>query len=122
MRKCIPNEAIPDCYKYSKEAFEGKISAEDAIMKIHLKHNIKLGSAKDYPKLFKVLMTGEGSIWSLSNYCHDYFLNKIFEDYGNEQLKKSLSYFKVLVEKYEKQTGTLKRSKRVIYDKYSKLL
>lgn len=118
----IPNEVIPDCYKYAKEAFEGKITSEDATMKIHSELNITLGSAKDYPKLFKVLMTGEGSIWSLSNYCHEYYLNKISKDYGKEQLKKSLSYFKVLIEKYEKQTGTLKKSKRAIYDKYSKLL
>lgn len=122
MRNSIPNEAIPDCYKYAKDAFEGKISPEDATMKIHLKHDIKIGSAKDYPKLFKVLMTGEGSIWSLSDYCHDFFLKTIFEDYGKVQLKKSLSYFKVLIEKYEKQTGTLKKSKRAIYDKYNQLL
>jgi hypothetical protein len=122
MNNKIPNEAIPDCYKYSKEAFEGKITPEDARLKIHEKHGIKIGSAKDYPKLFKVLISGEGTIWSLSNYCHDYFINRIYIDYGKNQLKKTLKVFMFLIEKYEKQTGSIKKSKRAIYEKYSKLI
>lgn len=30
MRSKIPNEAIPDCYKYAKRALDGKITVGDA--------------------------------------------------------------------------------------------
>lgn len=89
----IPKTAIHDCYKYAKAGYDGKITADDATMKIHEKHAIKVGSAKDYPKLFKVLMTGEGSLWGLSCFTHDCFLDNIYKDYGKEQLGKSLKTF-----------------------------
>lgn len=44
----IPNEAIPICYEYAKEAFDGKITPEEARQKIHEELSINFGSAKDY--------------------------------------------------------------------------
>lgn len=118
----IPNEVIPDCYKYSKQAFEGNITSDEAAKKIHNLHNLKLGSAKDYPILFKILITGEGSMWSLSSYCYEYFIKKIHEDYGNEQLKKSLNTFMRLIKKYEGEKVGSKKLMRAIYEKYLKLV
>ena len=118
----IPNEVIPDCYKYSKLAFEGKTTADDAAQKIHKLHDVKLGSAKDYPLLFKILMTGEGSMWNLSSYCQEYFIKKIYEDYGKEQLKKSLITYMRLIKKYEGENLGSKKLMRTIYEKYKKFV
>ena len=118
----IPNEAIPDCYKYSKQAYEGKITADEATQKIHKIHGVKLGSAKDYPILFKILITGEGSMWSLSSYCYDCFIENIHKDYGTEQMKKSLDTFMRLIKKFEGGNVGSKKSMRVIYEKYKKLV
>ena len=117
----IPKESIPDCYKYAKATFEGKITADEATLKLHEKHAIKVGSAKDYPKLFKVLITGDGSLWSLSSYTYDCFLDNIYKDYGKAQLGKSLTTFMQLIKKYEGDKVGSKRKMRLVYEKWIKL-
>ena len=67
-------------------------------------------------------MTGEGSIWSLSSFTQNYFLESIYKDYGKEQLKKSLHTFMCLIKKYEGEKIGSKKSMRSIYEKYSKLI
>ena len=117
----ISEHSIPDCYKYSKQAFEGRITENDATMKIHEKQDIKVGSAKDYPKLFKVLMTGEGTIWSLSSFTYGYFLESIYKDYGKDQLGKSLNTFMSLIKKYEGDNVGSKKKMRLVYEKWIQL-
>lgn len=121
MRTKIPREAIPDCYKYAKAALEGKITEIDATMKIHEKHSIKLGSAKDYSKLLKVLVKGEGSLWSLNSFTYDCFLENIYRDYGKQQLAKSLNNFISLVKKYEGENIGSKKKMRTVYEKWIEL-
>ncbi|MFN4027241.1 MAG: hypothetical protein ACK4IZ_07345 [Flavobacterium sp.] len=118
----IPKESIPDCYKYAKAAYDGKITADEATFKIHEKHGIKVGSAKDYPKLFKVLISGEGSLWGLSSYTYDCFLDSIYKDYGKVQLDKSLNTLMHLIKKYEGDKVGSKRKMRLVYEKYIKLV
>jgi hypothetical protein len=118
----ISSELIPDCYIYSKQAFEGKISPNDARQKIHEELNINFGSAKDYYLYFNYLMTGNKPTWSLNRHTLGYFLGQIQEDYGDEQMKKSLLHFKKLIEKFEGKKVGSKKSMRAIYDKYMKLV
>ena len=118
----IPNEVITDCYKYSKQAFEGKITPNDARQKIHEELKINFGSAKDYYLYFNYLMTGNRPTWSLNKFTLDYFLRNILEDYkDSEQMKKSLFHFKKLIEKFEGDKVGTKKSMRAIYEKYLKL-
>ena len=114
----IPNDVIPDCYKFSKEAFENNLKSKDAAEKIRAKHQLKLSSSKDYFNYFKVLMTGSGSCRSLSVFTQEYFLKRILEDYGKEQMEKSLLHFKKLIEKFEGDKVGSKNSMRAIYEKY----
>jgi len=118
----IPNEVIPDCYNYAKQSFEGKITPNEARKKIHEELNINFGSAKDYSKLFKILMTDEGSIWSLNCFTLDYFIKNISKDYGKEQLKMTLKTFMRLIKSYEGTKVGSKKSMRAIYEKYSKTI
>lgn len=118
----IPKDAIPDCYKYSKEAFEGNLKSKDAAEKIHAKHHLKLSSSMDYFNYFKFLKTDSGTCRSLSLYTQEYFLKRIFEDYGKEQLKKSLVAFMKLIVKFEAGKEGSKKSMRVIYEKYNQLI
>lgn len=121
MKTKIPNEVIKDCYNYSKKAFEGKISKEEARLKIHKELHINYGSAKDYYLYYSYLITGEKPTWSLNKYTLEYFLREILKDYDNdyEQKKKTLENFKKLIEKFEKGKVGSKKSMRAIYEKYS---
>lgn len=118
----ILEKHIPYTYKESKRVFENKLSVKEAAENIHINTEIKITSSADYYYYFKYLMTGEGSCRELSKFTQEYYIEHIKNDYGKEQLQKTLKVFMFLIEKYEKQIGTLKKSKRTIYEKYSKLV
>ena len=118
----IPHSALPDCYKIAKQAFEGKITNESAQLKIHEELQINLTSAKDYPKLLRILLTDNGNIWGLSAFTYDVFLENILSDYGKEQLKKSVATYKRLIAYLENNGKPKKIKMRAVYEKYSKLI
>jgi hypothetical protein len=119
----IPNEVIPDCYKYAKQAFEGKISPSEARQKIHEELNINFGSARDYYLYYSYLLTGNKPTWPLNNYTLGYFLKHILKDYNDdiEQKKRTLLHFKKLIEKFEAQKGITMVAMRKIYEECLKL-
>ena len=120
----IPNDVIPDCYTYAKQAFEGKITANDARQKIHDELNINYGSARDYYLYYSYLITGKKPTWGLNTYTTKYFLENILVDNKNdvEQKRKTLFHFKKLIEKFEKGKVGSKKSMNIIYEKYSVLI
>lgn len=118
----IPNEVIPDAYKYAKQAFDENLLSNDFSNKLLSKHNIKMSSSKDYFYFYNYLMTGLGSCRILSSYTQEYFLKRIYEDYGKEQLQKCLKAFILLIAKFEGEKVGSKKSMRAIYDKYKKLV
>lgn len=122
--KRIPNDLIPNCYKFSKQAYEGKITIADAREKIHTELGINYGAAKDYYLYYSYLMTGEKPTWLLNSFTLEYFLKNILEDYNNayEQKHRTLRYFKELITKFEKGKIGSKKSMNAIYEKYIKLL
>ncbi len=120
----IPNAVIPDCYKYAKQAFDGKITVDDARQKIHEQLNINFGSARDYYLYFNYLITGEKPTWILNKFTLEYFLEHILKDNKDnlEQKKKTLLNFKKLIEKFEGEKVGSKKAMRAIYEKYSKTI
>lgn len=117
----IPNELIPDCYKYSKQAFDGIITQEEARLKIHKELDINFGSARDYYLYYSYLINGEKPTWSLNKFTLEYFLEHILKDNKDniEQKKKTLLHFKKLIEKLEGSKVGSRKSMRLIYEKYS---
>jgi|GEM_PF-2297994 len=120
----IPNEVIPYCYKFSKKAFEGKITKEIARLKIHEELGIKFSSARDYYLYYNYLITGEKPTWSLNVFTLEYFLEHILIDNKDniEQKKKSLLHFKKLIEKFEGEKKGSRKSMRAIYEKFNQLV
>ena len=60
-------------------------------------------------------------VLGLGNASTEYYLKRIAEDYGNEQFEKSLTAFKKLFEKLEKDNPGTKVAMRKIYEKYKTL-
>lgn len=118
----IPYTAIPQTYIESKKVFENKTTVEDAIKRLHANQYINKNSAKDYINYFKYLMTGSGSCRSLNKFTQEFYLKSIYEDYGKEQLKKSLVAFMKLIVKFEDKKVGSKKSMRAIYEKYNQLV
>ena len=120
----IPENIIPYTFKESKRVFENNLPVKEAAENIHKNCGVKITSAIDYAYYFRYLMTGNGSCRSLSKFTQEYFLKNILEDYknDNEQKKKTLLHFKKLIEKFEGEKVGSKKSMRVIYEKYIKLV
>ena len=119
----IPHEAIPDCYKYAKAAFDKKITPDEARQRIHDRLDINFGSAKDYYLYYHYLMTGTNPTWALNAFTTEYFLQGILEDHNNSMLhkKNTLFYFRKLITKLEAGNIGSKKSMWEIYEKYSKM-
>lgn len=118
----ISEELIPFTYQESKRVLENELSSKEAAENIHMKCGIKINSCADYYYYFKYLMTGEGSCRMLSTFTQNYYLEKIYEEYDKEQFKKSLDAFYNLIVKFEKQNNSNKKSMRLIYNDFSKLV
>ena len=118
----IPNEIIPIAYSTAKKVYEDKLTQKEA--KDYLSSNFKItyGSTGDYYVFFRYLIEGTGSFRKLNCPTMDYFLEKIYKDYGKEQLKISLIAFLNLIKYYEGLKKSESKSMRAIYDKYSKLI
>lgn len=114
----INSDFIPYTYEESKKVFEGSLLSSEAAENIFNNCGIKINSAKDYPQYFKYLMTGSGTCRNLNSFTQEYYLKQIREDYGVDQFRKSLSAYKPLIEKFEKQNSSIKHSMRKIYNKH----
>lgn len=118
----IPEKHIQYTYQESKRIFENDLSIKEGAENINKKCDIKVTSATDYGYYFRYLMTGEGSCRSLSKFTQGFYLEKILEEYGVEQMKMSLNHFKKLIEKFEGEKVGSKKAMRAIYEKYSKTI
>ncbi|HEY0046917.1 MAG TPA: hypothetical protein VGB44_09440 [Flavobacterium sp.] len=118
----IAEEHIPYTYKESKRIYEQGLSTKEAAENIFNTCGIKIGSAKDYPYYFRYLMTGSGSCRSLSSFTQEYYLKHILNDYGRDQLEKSLKFFITLIIKFERKNNLPKKAMRQIYEKYFEML
>ncbi len=118
----ISENLIPYTYKESKRVFENELSVKEAVENINKNCGIKINSCADYYYYFKYLITGEGSCRSLNKHTQKYYLQKIYGEYDNEQFKKSVSAFYSLIEKFERQNNSTKKSMRLIHEEFSKLV
>lgn len=118
----ISEELIPFTYQESKRVFANELSSKEAAENIHLKCGIKINSCADYYYYFKYLITAEGTCRMLNKYTQKYYLQMIYKEYDNEQFRKSLSAFYNLIEKFERQNNSSKKSMRLIHAEFSKLV
>lgn len=118
----ISQDQIPFTYQESKRVFEQKLSVKEAAENIHKNCDIKINSSADYYYYFKYLITGEGSCRMLNVFTQNYYLERINEDYDQEQFEKSLNAFYNLIVKFETQNNSNKKAMRLIYNNFSKLV
>ena len=65
---------------------------------------------------------GRGLTRTINTTATEYFLEKIWQDDGNEGLRKALNSLSEHFEYYERISGNSKESHRVIHRKYAELL
>ncbi|UAB83511.1 HNH endonuclease [Zunongwangia sp. SCSIO 43204] len=115
MAELNPNRIIFDT---AKKVYEGNLSKNDGINSLVMELNMNRGSAQMIiVQIFPKLLNGDQFTRTLSVDLFNSFLRFIFEDYGAERLKISLSALKLHID-YIKEKGDAKIKLRKIYLRY----
>lgn len=100
-------------YKYSKMAYDGEISLDEAVSTLH-KEVPCFGetSHKLVYKVFSSMMEGAKFTWRANTETTIYFITHIGQDYGKERMINALKSTQVSVQYYYEQTGNKSTSIR----------
>lgn len=100
-------------YKYSKMAYDGKISLDEAVSQLHREVPcFGETSHKLVYKVFAAMMEGAKFTWRANTETTIYFITHIGQDYGKERLIDALKSTQVSVMYYYEQTGNKSTSIR----------
>lgn len=113
----IPNSAVPTVYTISKEVFERKFSLKEGKEKIIATGVINPSSAADYIYNFRYLREGKPFSRNLNTYSMDYFIEHLFNDYGQAGLSNALRALEGHIA-YHKERNTNLNSMVEILNKY----
>lgn len=105
-------------YYFAKAVYEGGISRDDALDELEYKHGMSRGSASDYIQGFKYMMTGRVYKRTFNTEATDFFLEKIFLDYGIYFLELALKAVKQHIEYYNELRNVKLESIENIYKKH----
>ena len=100
-------------YNYSKMAYEGQMSVDDAVDAMH-KEVPCFGktSLKAVYMVFDAMMEGRKYSWKANTETTVYFINQIGKDYGKEKMISALIATRENVKYYYEQTGSKSNSVR----------
>ena len=113
-------ELIKKIYNAAQEIYDNKVTLE--AQKRRMKEEMNPGAFSDFYYGYVKLRTGEICKRGLETRSYDYFISKIYEDYGKAGLEKALHSFRQTLDYYQHTIGVPCRSWQRIYDKYSQIL
>jgi 5-methylcytosine-specific restriction enzyme A len=116
----ISENLIPLAYSISRKVYENKLSNSEGKNLLSTNNQMNPNSAADYINNFKCLMEGNRFTRTLNASSMQFFLEHIFNDFGESKLSNALSALKQHIEYYESiQKSKVRLHKmRGIYDKY----
>ena len=117
----ISNDLTPILYDLSRKIYEGELTLSEANSIAVSKYKMNPNSANDYFFNFRHFLAGERYTRTNNAYTTDYFLRKIYDDYGRRGLINSLKALKLHIDYYEDLQNITMHSQRKILEKYSKL-
>lgn len=121
MSNKITLNEISVAYELSKKLYQKDISQREAITKVN-EIGMNVGSAKMYFLIFESLMNGENFKRTINAPSFDYYLDKIYLDFGKIKLEKALSALNKHIKYFEDVQDSRMIKVRRIHEKYLKLL
>ena len=115
-------ELVKNIYLAAQEVYDNIISLKDQKIKMQNFFGMNPGSFNDFYYGYAKMRTGEISKRGLETRSYDYFILKIYEEFGRVGLEKALQSFRQTLDYYQQTIGVPCRSWQRIYDKYSELL
>lgn len=119
----ISPECIVAIYEKSKEIYSGKDSLKNAKETLYSEYGVNENSFADYYYAFKNMLDGKSHKRMINSDLRDYYLTRIYEDYGIDKLRIALQVYMDSISYYEgSHNNRLLKTEREIYDKHSQIL
>lgn len=115
----ISEELTPIAYETSKKVYNNEISFSEGQKIIVGDNKMNKNSAADYINDFRCLLEGKRFTRTLNAFSMNYFLQNIYDDYGDDALKNSLNALMQHIEYYEAIQNVTMHKMRIIFEKFS---
>ena len=118
----ITTEMTELAYEAAKDVFHGRSNRNDALDYLEKECGMNRGSANEYIGSFKKMMEGERYTRTYNTEATDYFLTKIYQDYGSGALGNALKAANEHVDYYESLGRGNLNSIRTVISRHEKIL
>lgn len=117
----ITNEIVHAAYEVAKDIFK-QIKTRSEGLKILTDMRMNNSSANYYIYHYAYFRTGELFTGTINSYATDYYLKKILEEQGKKGLETALLSLSQHLDYYEEKSNAKSNKRRLIYNKYLKLI
>lgn len=119
----IEPECIIAIYEKAKGIYSGKDTLKNAKGMLASEYGVNENSFEDYYYAFKNMLDGKLHKRMINSDLRDYYLTRIYEDYGVDKLRIALQIYMGSILYYEQShNNILLKKDRGIYDKHSQIL
>ena len=119
----ISKSFTKDVYINGKKIYEGSINRKQAIEQLQKKYKSVAATSKEfYITAFLNMMEGKAYKRTINAESAEYYLNKIYDDFGSSKLQSALTAFEAHIDYYEKQSNSTSHTNRAIHDRHLKRL
>ena len=120
----MESKCIVAIYEKSKEIYSGKDTLKNAKSTLYSEYGVNENSFADYYYAFKNMLDGKLHKRMINSDLRDYYLTRIYEDYGVDKLRIALQMYNKSILYYEQchNNNRLLKKDRRIYDKHLKIL
>lgn len=119
----IEPECIIAIYEKAKEVYSKQDTLKNAKSKLYSEYGVNENSFEDYYYALKNMLDGTLHKRMINSDLRDYYLTRIYEDYGVDKLSIALQAYMSSILYYEQgHDNRLLKKERGIYDKHSQIL
>lgn len=116
-------ECIVAIYEKAKEVYSKQDTLKNAKETLYSEYGVNEHSFADCYRAFKNMLDGKSHKRMINSDLRDYYLTRIYEDYGIDKLRIALQVYMDSISYYEgSHNNRLLKTEREIYDKHSQIL
>ncbi|MCM1170376.1 MAG: hypothetical protein NC324_10625 [Bacteroides sp.] len=109
-------------YEMARDIYEGKADVNICQSKALALYGVNAGSFTNwFVPMFRYMITGKTYKASVPLALKELYIERIYQEYGDEGLRNALESYKGTIQYFE-QRGTNQPGNRKIYEKYSRIL
>ncbi len=115
-------EDMTAIYEMAKAIYNKEECLDIGAKKLYNTNGININSFKDYYRALQKMLDGKTHSRSISTDLRNYYLSRIYIDFGSEKLRIALTAYMEAILYYEKCHNCVRKIEREIYEKHSNCL